>query len=53
MNTITTYSFKWKQPYLAWETFATNNIESLLNISDFKEANELIKRIKNGNFGKT
>ena len=41
-----TYTFKWSQPYTEWKEWVDNKVEESVKVSDFKEANELIERIK-------
>lgn len=40
------YSIKWKQVYHNWHITVDDNIETVLQYSDFKEANQVIERIK-------
>jgi hypothetical protein len=40
------YSINWKQEYLNWYNFVDTISEALIESSDMREANELIKRIK-------
>lgn len=40
------YSIKWKQVYHNWNIMVDDNIETVLQYSDFKEANQVIERIK-------
>ena len=49
MNKDTMYMIHWQQKYPEWEQLVDNYYDMLLEYSDFKEANEIIERIKNGN----
>jgi hypothetical protein len=40
------YSINWKQEYRNWYNFSDIMAEALIESSDMREANELIKRIK-------
>jgi hypothetical protein len=40
------YSINWKQEYRNWYNFVDTISEALIESSDMREANELIKRIK-------
>lgn len=42
-----TYTIQWKQEYTEWEKVVEENTEVLLDWSEYKEANEVIERIKN------
>jgi len=39
------YKISWTQTYPGWDNFVDNNIETLLQSSDFSDALEVIKRV--------
>lgn len=51
MNKETLYQISWKQEYTEYQKFAEGFIDSwdnyLLESSEYKEANQVIERIKN------
>lgn len=43
---ILNFKISWKQTYPNWHSVVDANIETVLQYSDFKEANQVIERIK-------
>lgn len=46
MNYRVNYTAKWTQVYTAWVNEVENIIEARLETGDFKEANDVINKIK-------
>jgi len=42
------YMIRWQQQYPEWQDLVEKHYEMLLELSDFKEANEVIQKAKNG-----
>jgi hypothetical protein len=40
------YSISWNQPYTMWANYSERMLEVQVEVSEYKEANELINRIK-------
>ena len=47
------FRINWKQDYPGWQEAIDKAMDEMLELTQYKEAKEVIERIKNGNISKT